>query len=89
MTARRRVGLAVGATLGLLAAGSCDRGEPGKAKVDAICSECHEKDEWADQDAAALEAKIKDVVAGKVKHKKKLTLTDQEAADIAAYWTAK
>jgi mono/diheme cytochrome c family protein len=61
----------------------------GQAKVEAVCAECHEKADWADQDAASLEGKIKDVVAGKAKHKKKLTLTDQEAADIAAYWAGK
>ena len=61
----------------------------GKAKVDAICSKCHEKEDWADQDAAAIQAKIKDVVDGKTKHKEKLKLTEQEQADVAAYWSSK
>ena len=61
----------------------------GKAKVDAICSKCHEKEDWADQDAAAIQAKIKDVVDGKTKHKEKLKLTDEEMANVAAYWSSK
>ena len=61
----------------------------GQAKAEAVCSECHEKADWADQDAAAIQAKIKGVVAGTTKHAKKLTLTDQEMADIAAYWAGK
>ena len=31
---------------------------------------------------------IKDVVAGKTKHKAKVTISDADAADIAAYWAA-
>jgi len=61
----------------------------GKAKFEEVCSACHEKADQAGKDASALEAKIKDVASGKAKHKKKLTLTDAEAADLAAYWTAK
>jgi cytochrome c553 len=61
----------------------------GKAKADAICSECHEKADWAEEDAASLEAKISSVVAGKTKHKKKLSLTDEEIKGIAAYWAGK
>ena len=61
----------------------------GKAKHDEICSACHEKADWAGKDAATLEAQIKDVVSGKTKHKKKITLTDKEIADVAAFWTSK
>lgn len=61
----------------------------GKVKVDEVCSECHEKADWAGKDAATLECQIKDVVAGKTKHKKKITLTEAEAANIAAYWSSK
>ncbi len=56
----------------------------GKAKVDEVCSECHEKADWAGKDAAGLEAQIKGVVSGTTKHKKKITLTDKEIADVAA-----
>lgn len=61
----------------------------GKAKTEEVCSACHAKEDWAGKDAATLEAAIKDVVAGKTKHKKKLTLTDEEIANIAAYWSSK
>jgi mono/diheme cytochrome c family protein len=61
----------------------------GKAKHDEICSACHEKADWAGNDAATLEAKIKDVVSGKTKHKKALKLTDAEIANVAAYWSSK
>lgn len=60
----------------------------GKAKADQICGDCHQPADWKGQSEAQLRAKISDVVAGKVKHKKKLHLTDQEISDIAAYWAS-
>jgi cytochrome c553 len=77
--------LCVGVSGGAIAADAA----AGKAKVDAVCSKCHEKEDWADQDAASIQAKIKGVVDGKTKHKEKLNLTDAEMADIAAYWSSK
>lgn len=50
------------------------------------CVACHEADDWEGESAASLEALIKDIVAGKVKHKNKLELSAKEIADIAAYW---
>lgn len=50
------------------------------------CIECHEADDWEGESAASLEALITDIVAGKVKHKSKLSLSAAEIADIAAYW---
>jgi mono/diheme cytochrome c family protein len=74
--------------LSVLASGAALAADPaaGKAIVDSNCSKCHVKADRKGQDAAALEAAIKDVVAGKTKHKKKLQLTDAQIADIAAYW---
>jgi mono/diheme cytochrome c family protein len=74
--------------LSVAACGAAAAGDAamGKAKSDAVCSECHEKADWAGEDAASLEAKIASVVAGKTKHKKKLSLTDEEIKGIAAYW---
>ena len=60
----------------------------GKAIVDRTCSKCHVKEDREGTDAAALEAKIKEIVAGTTKHKIKLTLTDADAANVAAYWTS-
>lgn len=60
----------------------------GKAKTETICNECHEAADWQGEGEADLQALIKDVVAGKVKHPKKLQLSDAEIANIAAYWAA-
>ena len=62
--------------------------DAGKAKVTQLCAECHRPKDWTGETTAALESLIKDIVAGKVNHsQRKLQLTPQEIADIAAYWT--
>ena len=58
----------------------------GKAASQAKCIACHEADDWEGESAASLESLIRDIVAGKVKHKQPLQLTPAEVADIAAYW---
>lgn len=58
----------------------------GKTAAGTKCIQCHEADDWEGEDAASLESLIKDIVAGKVKHKSKLNLSAAEIADIAAYW---
>lgn len=60
----------------------------GKQKVDAICAECHEAADWKDSSEAELQALIKDAMAGKVKHPKKLQLSEADIANIAAYWAS-
>jgi mono/diheme cytochrome c family protein len=50
------------------------------------CAACHDADDWEGESAASLESLIRDIVAGKVKHKQPLQLTPAEMADIAAYW---
>jgi cytochrome c553 len=63
--------------------------EAGRAKVAQLCAECHRPGDWSGETQAALESLIKDIVAGKVPHSKRaLKLTDQDAANIAAYWTS-
>ena len=57
-------------------------------KTTEVCSACHEKADRAGKDAATLAAQIKGVVSGETKHKKTITLTDAEIADIAAYWSS-
>ena len=56
------------------------------ARRRASASQCHEADDWEGEDAASLESLIRDIVAGKVKHKGKLELVRAEIANIAAYW---
>jgi mono/diheme cytochrome c family protein len=60
--------------------------QAGRSAAQAKCVECHEADDWEGEDAASLESLIRDIVAGKVKHKGKLELTPAEIANIAAYW---
>jgi mono/diheme cytochrome c family protein len=58
----------------------------GKAEAQAKCSQCHDADDWDGEDAASLESLIRDIVAGKVKHRGKLDLSSAEISNIAAYW---
>jgi mono/diheme cytochrome c family protein len=60
--------------------------QAGRGVAQSKCSQCHEADDWEGEDAAALESLIRDIVAGKVKHKGKLDLSPAEIANIAAYW---
>lgn len=57
----------------------------GKATFDKVCGECHEAGDFKGEDAAEVQATIKSIIAGKTKHKKALTLTDAQVADVAAY----
>ena len=59
-----------------------------KATFEKVCSNCHEMSDFAGKPAAQLEEKIKAITAGTLKHKKKLTLTDDEAKAMAAYLSA-
>lgn len=58
----------------------------GKLAAQSKCVLCHEADDWEGESAASLESLIRDIVAGKVKHKSKLQLSDADIANIAAYW---
>lgn len=69
------------------AAGAADVAA-GKTAANAKCVQCHEADDWEGESAASLESIIRDIVAGKVRHKNKLDLSPKEVADIAAYWGA-
>lgn len=68
-----------------LAAGAADV-QAGKSASQAKCIQCHEADDWEGESATSLESLIRDIVAGKVKHKQPLQLSPAEVADIAAYW---
>ncbi len=78
----------IAAAVALSWAGACGAADvaAGKAAAQAKCVECHEADDWEGESAASLEALIADIVAGKVKHKKKIELSPAEIANIAAYW---
>ena len=60
----------------------------GKATFTAVCAECHDVADFEGEDAAALRATLKQIVAGTQKHKEPLKLTDAEVADLAAYMAA-
>ena len=60
----------------------------GRATAQAKCAQCHEADDWEGESAASLASLMRDIVAGKVKHKTKLDLTPAEIENIAAYWAA-
>ena len=60
--------------------------QAGKAAAQSKCLQCHEADDWEGESAASLESLIRDIVAGKVKHKGALQLSAAEISDIAAYW---
>jgi cytochrome c553 len=62
--------------------------QAGRSVAQSKCAECHDADDWEGEDAASLESLIRDIVAGKVKHKRKLELDADEIANIAAYWGA-
>lgn len=81
------VAAATFALAGFSTAASADAAA-GKAKFAADCAECHEAADFAGEDAAALSATLKKIVAGQMKHKNALKLTDAEIADVAAYMAA-
>ena len=62
--------------------------DAGKAAADRQCLECHEAADWQGEDAASLESLIRDIVAGKIKHKRTLQLADNDIRNIAAYWAS-
>jgi mono/diheme cytochrome c family protein len=60
----------------------------GKATFTQVCAECHEVADFEGENAAELQATIKKIVGGTMKHKKALKLTDAQIADVAAYMAA-
>lgn len=70
------------------AGAACADAAAGKAKFNGVCAECHEAADFEGEDAAALAASIKKIVAGQTKHKKALTLTDTEIANLAEFMSA-
>ena len=60
--------------------------QAGRSTAQGKCVQCHDADDWEGEDAASLESLIRDIVAGKVKHKGKVELSAAEIANVAAYW---
>jgi len=56
-----------------------------KKMFNDVCAECHEAADFEGEKAADLAATLKKISAGQMKHKKAIKLSDQEAADMAAF----
>ena len=78
--------IAIAAALGACAAARAADAAAGGKIVEQVCSSCHDPASWKGKSAAQIDALIHQVVAGKVMHPRKLTLTDAQMADVAAYW---
>lgn len=57
-------------------------------KFQASYAGCHQLKSYGNKSSAELATDIKGIVAGTVKHPKKLTLNDADAANVAAYIAA-
>jgi mono/diheme cytochrome c family protein len=78
--------LILAASLGVSGLSQAADVQAGRVTAQSKCAQCHEADDWEGEDAASLESLIRDIVAGKVKHKNTLELSAAEIANIAAYW---
>jgi mono/diheme cytochrome c family protein len=84
-----RLVVVASAVAGLVGFGSAAHADAaaGKATFTDVCSECHEVADFEGENAAEVQATIKKIVGGQMKHKKALKLTDAQIADVAAYMT--
>lgn len=80
-----KIGSAIVLSLMVTASAQAADAQAGRSAAQK-CVQCHEADDWEGEDAASLESLIKDIIAGKVKHKTRIDLTPAEIANIAAYW---
>lgn len=77
------------AALAFAGAASAGDAAAGKAKHEEACAECHEVADFEGMSAAEIEKAIKDIVAGKTKHKEKLDPSIAGvAADLAAFYAS-
>jgi mono/diheme cytochrome c family protein len=60
----------------------------GQKTFQTTCAGCHQFKSYGTKSSAELETDIKGIVAGTVKHPKKLTLSDTDVANVAAYIAA-
>jgi mono/diheme cytochrome c family protein len=57
----------------------------GQKTFAGTCAACHQLKSYAGKSEADLQTTIKGIVAGTVKHPKKLTLNEADIANVAAY----
>ena len=57
----------------------------GQKTFEGICAACHQLKSYAGKTESDLETQVKGIVAGTIKHPKKLTLSATEIADVATY----
>ena len=57
----------------------------GQKIYSGTCAACHQLKSYAGKSDADLETQVKGIVAGTIKHPKKLTLSDADVANVAAY----
>jgi mono/diheme cytochrome c family protein len=60
----------------------------GQTTFAGTCAACHKLQSYAGKSEAELQTEIKGIVAGTVKHPKKLTLSADDVANVAAYISA-
>ena len=76
------------AGLAAFGAGALADAAAGKAAFARQCVECHNAGDFDGDDPAQLSATLKAMASGAQKHRRPITLTEQEIADVAAYMAA-
>ena len=59
--------------------------EAGQKTFQSSCAACHKLKTYAGKSDAELETQIRGIIAGTIKHPKKLTLNDSDVVNVAAY----
>jgi len=75
---------AIGMFAASLAAYSADSAA-GQKIFSGTCAACHQLKGYAGKSDADLQTQVKGIVAGTIKHPKKLTLSDDDVVNVAAY----
>jgi len=75
---------AIGISVACIPAHSADSAA-GQKIYSGTCAACHQLKSYAGKSDADLETQVKGIVAGTIKHPKKLTLSDDDVANVAAY----
>ena len=73
------------ALLAIALSGHAADSAAGQKTFQTTCAGCHQLKSYGSKSSAELETDIKGIVGGTVKHPKKLTLTDTDVANVAAY----